>query len=233
MASGSNKPTWRVEEELEKLACVSSTKEALRALGLLGQDESNFDLIAAPEGWYRSGAETYLYRFRVRKEGLEIPLVLKACVAYAPATTLDAILQNWIDRRQLLSSRGVRTPKLYAWGSGEILEEDVPYDLSMLLEKHDSRADLLLLAMADLAGVVASLGFLPIGLFQDLRSHGEDAVVVDFGQDLGPPSVAKDCNPQIFTELQEYLSKRGISVPDSTRQRMHSVFKAQWDLKSQ
>jgi hypothetical protein len=220
-------------KELEKLAGAHSTKGALRKFGLLGAEEDDFELISAPEGWYRSGAETYLYRFRVRKEGVETPLVLKACVAYSPPTTLEAILHNWMERRELLSSRGVLTPKLYAWGYGEVLEEDVLFDLDGLLQKPDPPSDSLLLAMADVAGVIASLGFLPIGLFGDLRSHGEDVVVVDFGQDLGPPSVAKDDNPQIFDQLLEHLSKKGALVSETLRQRMRSVFDAQRHLKLQ
>jgi hypothetical protein len=223
---------WSIDKELQKLANAPSTEAALRALGLLGQDAGEFELISAPEGWFRSGAETYLYRFRLRKEGLDTSLVLKACVAYAPATTLDAVLQAWMDRRQLLASHGVRTPQLYAWGDGVILEEDVPFELKEMLRERSPSMDLLLFSMAETGGAVTSLGFLPVSLFEDLRSHGEDVVMVDFGQDLGPPFVAKDRNPEVFDQLVRYLSKLGMVLQETLKQRLYSVFEAQWHLKS-
>jgi hypothetical protein len=224
---------WKLDDELKKLADANSAEGALRKLGLLGFDEDEFDLVSAPEGWYRSGGETYLYRFRVLTRKSETCVVLKACVAWAPATTLEAIFLGWLERRQLLASRGVLTPRLYAWGQAVVLEEDVPFELTEILKRAEVPSDSLLLSMADLAGVVASLGFLPVGLFEDLRSHGEDVVAVDFGTDLGPPYVAKDQNPQVFDQLLAHLSNLGARVPDVTRGRMRAVFEAQWHLKAQ
>src|SRR5437868_4028465 len=125
---------WTLEGELQKLSGVESTGRALLKLGLLGSEDERFDLIDSREGWYRAGAETYLYPFQVRKDHSEIALVLKACVAFSPATPLEQILQSWIERRKILAEHGVLMPKLYAWGHGEILEEYVPHTLREILE---------------------------------------------------------------------------------------------------
>jgi hypothetical protein len=226
----SQQAEWTLEGELQKLAGSNSTRAALRALGLLDNAARDFSVVSSPDGWVRSGAETYLYKFRVRADQRELSVVLKACVAFSPVITLEAILAQWYERRRMLAACGVRTPKLYACDQGEVLEEEVPYELNDILTRPEGVPESILLGLAELAGVVANLGFLPIGLFNDLRSHGDDVVMVDFGQDLGPPHVAKDENRAIFDELIKYLNGKGVVVSDVLRTRLQSLFEAQRHL---
>ena len=218
---------WTLEGELQKLTGTNSATAALLNLGLLESRDELFQLISPPRGWYRSGAETYLYPFRVSKDGSDVSLVLKACVAFSPGTPLQSILESWIDRRNVLASRGVVTPKLYAWGHGAILEEYVPHTLREALGRTPSNLERLLVSMADLAGVVANLRFQPVDLFEDLRSHGDDVVLIDCGQDLGPPFVSPEGAQGIFDQFVRYIGTLGMGVQLTLLPRLRRIFEAQ------
>jgi hypothetical protein len=218
---------WSLEEELQKLAGAASMSSALKLLGLLTGGCEEFTCVNPPEGWYRSGAETYIYRFRIRTGGIETPLVLKACVAFSPGRSLENLLTGWIERRKLVCSRGVRAPVLYAWGQGVLLEEYIPFTIQDLLTGEAEPSNSLLIGLAELAGVVASLGFVPIRLFDDLRSHGDDVVMVDFGEDLGPPEMAKDNRSHIFDMLMVRLHDWGVSLSPSQSHQLRMVFESQ------
>jgi hypothetical protein len=218
---------WTVEAELQKLAGVASMSTALKLFGLLKDGCQEFTCVYPPEGWYRSGAETYVYRFQIRTGGIETGLVLKACVAFSPGRSLENLLTSWIERRKLVCSRGVRVPVLYAWGQGELLEEYVPFAVQDILTGEAGPPNSVLIGLAELAGVVASLGFVPIRLFDDLRSHGDDVVMVDFGEDLGPPEMTKDNHSRVFEMLMAQLHDWGLSLSASQSHQLLAVFERQ------
>ena len=124
-----------------------------------------------------------------------------------------------------MADRGVKTPVLYAWGQGELLEEDVPWSLLEAIARVGEVPESILLGLAKLAGIVASLGFLPVELFDDLRGHGDDVVMVDFGQDLGPPSAAKG-QSSLFSQLVNRLDAWRIPASLAYKNRLRSVFEA-------
>lgn len=220
-----NEP-WKLERELCQLAGEDSITNALHKMGLLRSPSADFELIDTPEGWFRSGAETYLFRFQVRTDGTDVPVVLKACVGFSIGANAEEILEGWIERRQSISKRGVQVPHLYAWGRGLILEEEIRFALSEVLQERPASARELCTSMARVAGVVTSLGFLPVELFKDLRSRGDDVVVVDFGQDLGPLNVVQSTDDRLFNQLIEFLDDLGLRPDSALHSEMHAVFLA-------
>jgi hypothetical protein len=223
---------WNIEDELKKLSGATSVKDALTKWGFISPNGGECDLVSSPEGWYRSGAETYLFRFRIRNADGEIPLILKACIVFAPGRSIDSVLKSWIERRVLLSNHGVITPKLYAWGNGVLLEEEIPLDLVTALKLPGSSLEQLLISLSAVGGVVAALRFSPIGLFSDLRSHGDDVVVVDFGQDLGPPSNTRSDPSQLLEDLWNFCSKNDLQISEFLKKKLRTVFEDQKSLSA-
>lgn len=217
---------WTLETELCKLAGRSPVKEALHDWGLLNDQEAEFRLEEGREDWIRGGAETYIYRFAVLQEGAQrLDCILKACVAYSPGSDLESILEQWIERRQLLRESGVETPQLYAHGHGVIVEESIPFSLGERLHGGGKSAqESLAQQLSYLTGLLARHGFMPIQPFSDLRSRGTDVVVVDFGQDLGPPNVSKAPNKRLFDQLLNQLAVWDLNVSDNLRDELYVVF---------
>lgn len=217
-------PQWSLAAELQKIADTDETTDALVALGLLSQPQAAYQLRSDAE-WTRGGAETYLYRFQVVEEGGPTrDVVIKACVAYSPATPLESILDRWLVRRGLLQKNGVATPHLYAWGHGVILEEYLPHPLAEVLSAPQSTRETLLTGIAHYAAVLSKLGFAAVAPFADLRSRGEDVVAIDFGQDLGDPGVKDSPRPEMFGLLTSYLQGLGLSFDGAELDRLRAVF---------
>ena len=217
--------SWSLEDDLKKLSAKSSMADSLVALGIIAMPEQPYEIQYPPEGWYQAGAETYIYPFSVLIEDRKSDLILKACTAFSPAASLDSILQSWIGRRELLELHGITTPRLYAWGHGVLLEERVPYGFEEALQLRSSERNHLLLSASKMAGVLTRLGFQPIKPFSDLRSHGHDAVIVDFGQDLGPSSIAQTIQSDtIFQDLLTTLASWRIPRLESLHDLMRRAF---------
>ena len=202
---------WTLEKELIGLSGATSLPDALVSLNLISDVHSDFELSTVAD-WARSGSETYLFRFKVESPmGDFRNYVLKACVAYSPSLTLEAILDEWVDRRRLLQRLGVNVPRLHASGNGIILEEAIPYTLLERLKDSSADHSLLSHGLAEYIGILSGLGFAAVSPFFGLLSRGHDVVAVDFGADLGKPQVAKPGDFKIFDELIEFLEDFGVA----------------------
>jgi hypothetical protein len=208
------------------LTQCSQVCEALHVLGLLADPAVPFRLIAG--NWVRGGAETYFSKFEVLPHGQPgLTILIKACVTFTPGVDLDSVIGEWVRRRRLLSENGIKTPRLYCAGFGVLIEEYVPYELRNLLSYSRRRPAKLLADLVTYCETLCRLGFTPIDPFRDLRSHGSDLVVVDFGADLGPPGVVPTPQSILFKKLQQYLSVQGIKLEPSEYDRLYGLFAAQ------
>lgn len=224
--TNSTDSAWTLERELCTLTSTADVGSALKQLGLLPDADSSFRLHEQSKEWDRGGAETYIFRFRVEaKDARPIDALIKACVAFAPATTLQAILQGWIERRELLAANGVGTPALYYWGKGVVVEEFVPFEVKALLERKQSLPKILN-GLSLYAAALSRLGFAPVEPFRDLRSHGEDVVVVDFGEDLGPAGITTGGGPRLFDALCRHLKLTGLNLPARRVDELRAMFAA-------
>jgi len=183
---------WTIERELMSLAGEQSAAPALKALKLIPSHSDRYS-IGARVDWHRAGAETYQFQFHIdASPDFSAEYLLKACVAFSPARTLEDLLDAWLARRDLLARAGVSVPRLFAAGRGVILEEFIPYSLADVFEVPRDIDSRLWQGLAAYGGVLAALGFRPIEAFADLRSRGDDVVAIDFGEDLGPPHLGSE-----------------------------------------
>lgn len=218
--------SWTLEKELCKVARCTNVGHALYTLGLLSTPSSKFKLISSK--WERGGAETYLDRFQfLIRDQIPVDILIKACVTFTPGADLDSILDEWVDRRRLLSENGVKTPRLYGSGYGVLIEEFVPYELRTVLTSGGEKPAKVLDELARYAATLSRLGFSPVDPFKDLRSHGDDIVVVDFGRDLGPPGIMSGPQPIIFQRLRQYLMSLGIRLHSAEYDRLRCQFAVQ------
>lgn len=192
---------WSLESELCAFAAVREPRRAILKLGLCGGAPVELEpTVETP--WVRSGAETYCCTFSVAADGDISRWILKACVS--SAGSLTDVVAEWVRRRHLLDIYGVNTPRLIGVNNATLLEEHVPYSWLKALEVAGGVCRRSLLAeAARTLGVVNQLGFPGLGVVSDLRSRGCDAVIVDFGQDLGPPNIGI---PSTSAELDQLIA---------------------------
>jgi hypothetical protein len=220
---------WSLENELCQLAHAESLNHALYNLKLIKSIGSTFTL-QENGPWVRGSADTYIYKFWVREDGRsEEEYIIKACTAFSLVNNLSEILDEWLRRRQLLSDFGVSTPKLIAHGNGVVIEESIPYQLRDQLKFGVNATpvpvDERLIDLTLYSAALYSLGFLSIAPFNDVRSRGKDAVVVDFGQDLGPargePVSSKD---EIFNLMMNKLSEWEVPISKGVKSAMYDIY---------
>lgn len=193
---------WTLEGELCELTGADNAEAALRVAGVLADAEQLIDL-RAPDGWVRGGAETYIYVFEVVSARRVQRLILKAYVAPPGTGSLVEGLQALLQRRRLLADHGIAVPALFFTGRAVWIEEFISEDLTSALRDKDRQlllaTDVFLIAVA-----LDRLGFAPIAPFADLRAKRSHAVMIDFGQDLGPPDIsfeAMTCQDEAFRFL--------------------------------
>jgi hypothetical protein len=152
----------------------------VRTAELLGIE--NTSAISIQNNWFRAGAETYATDFLVDYgTGGTRHLIAKACIKFSPLESMS----EWLSRRSRIESTGVKVPELVAVDGATIVEEYVPYEFKALYTSSDeAQQEKLRQLYIDLYGMIIGAGFKPLSL-HDLRSHGNDIVVVDFGEDLG------------------------------------------------
>lgn len=194
------------------MAETDTLSEAFLALELGTAANAPFE-ITDETPWRRGGAETYALDFRVvGRNGFARHLLLKACVVPPVGRSLSQVVFEWTERRVLLQEHGVIVPTLYSAREATILEEFVPFTLEAVLSRTRAIPDWAIAQGAHLAATLDLLRFNTIALLQDARSHGDDIVLVDFGQDLGPPYVAP--HPQGLDPLVRAFQSYGFSMTE-------------------
>lgn len=164
-------------------------------LVLLGIDDPAVLRINNP--WQRKGSETYATDFWVERNGSEQHLIAKACIKFYPKETMH----DWLARRRVVEAHGVAVPKLHAVDGATLVEEYVPFTLKQayVCANSDTRETLKHAFIITYRALVGA-GFSATGL-HDARSRGDDVVVIDFGEDLGPP-VQTTPKPDFFVAAE-------------------------------
>lgn len=152
-------------------------KNTLRLLSI--DDPAQIQVV---NDWRPGGGETYISDFLVRKGEETRHLIAKACVKFFPKETME----EWLGRRSLLASHGVVVPDLLLVDGATIVEEFIPLSLKDAYRSAPGNDKQSIQKSFDFTyGQVRNLGFNPYSL-HDIRSHGNDVVMIDFGEDLGP-----------------------------------------------
>ena len=208
------------EKNLCDLAGAKTVRHALSRMGLISRPLAEV-VLEEVQGWRPGGAETYIYRFRIVTAKQNKDLIVKAVVAFSPATSLSELTSEWIRRRRHLERGGVRTPELYFSTGAYLIEDFIPYKLSDLLRSTLKNRTSICRQVLEFAGVLEKEGFRPIGAFDDLRTDGVNVFAVDFGEDIGPPGVASRHDGQLLDDAIDWLNdNRGPGDPiEITRAR--------------
>lgn len=162
-------------------------EEGLRRLNLLRPGE-RLQRYRDVSSWVRGGAETFvaqgLVTYYFEGQLQERQFVAKALVSFG--TQPHEMLASWLRSRDVLASRLVRLPELYAATGGTLYEEHIAEPFR--LDGPHSQAQL-----EELARVAVELDdarFQSLAFLHDLRVQGGLVYYVDFGSDLGPPEIA-------------------------------------------
>lgn len=208
---------WSLQKELCGLAKTRTVDEALKRLGLVDPPCSKATLEEV-HGWTRSGSETFTYGFRiVPPSGAPQELLLKAIVAFSLTRSLGELNNEWLRRRQILASEGIKTPTLHFAGKALLVEQFIPKKLSSHLKRTRAGSTHLVDQVLQLAAVLERHEFCPISPFNGLRTDGADVFVVNFGQDLGPPACAKHHDGRLLKEAIRWLEEKCGRTVDKRR----------------
>lgn len=200
---------WSIENELLVVSGEKDLKSALQSLKMVARDVG-WCRVRELSDWARAGAETYTYEFMVESDLGARHLIAKACVALGPGRTVGEVSEEWLRRRRALSDAGVATPKLYGVAAATMIEEYIP--LTLVEAYRRAAAQLKLRLCSELGrtlAIISRLGFLALSL-HDLRSRGTDVVVVDFGQDLGPPGVLPPGQADLIHDVLSNFERSGV-----------------------
>lgn len=153
--------------------------------------------------WHMPGSESYILDFEVLSRQRTERLIAKACIKSCATETV----QEWHDRRQRIASAGIGVPKLYSTDRAVYIEEYIEMDMRAAHKCADPEVKSKLEdKFLDTYRKLGSLGFNVISL-HDVRSHGDDIVLVDFGSDLGgysdTPLDPKVTNEKALAELSK------------------------------
>jgi len=173
--------------------------------------------------WYRSGAETYGLRFAVvTGSGQRRAWFMKACVAYGGGVPLVDIFAEWLSRRAAVERMGISTPKLYAVGPALLVEEFIPHTLRQALAQAHDRSGILA-SVGATAAYLINAGFAPLSA-HDWRSRGNDVVLIDFGQDLGPANFRQGSETGLLSEVLHELASVCVELSDTDFQLLGTVY---------
>ncbi|MCA9332860.1 hypothetical protein KDA00_03220 [Candidatus Saccharibacteria bacterium] len=133
------------------------------------------------EQWVQKGGETFVMPFSLSSETDSRCFIAKACINIPVRETFD----DWLDRRQRVNDSGLVTPELYLAHSATVIEEFIPHSVREAYKHGDQKTrQRLESSFINTYCRLVSAGFYPASL-HDARSHGDDIVIIDFGEDLG------------------------------------------------
>ncbi len=212
-----------IVKELLALSGEHTINEAARILGLLREGEE-IEMIEGPSSWICGGSETYIYPFSIiSSDNTSNPFILKAVTVFSLARSIDDIVNEWVSRRRMLESAGVRVPRLLLARGGFILEEFIPYELRTFL-RGGSDIENLVAQIFHYAGTLARLGFQPIGAFHDLHTNGKDVIPVDFGEDLGPAGASNRKTMKLYADAIDWLRKCNLPIEDQRAKALQNIY---------
>lgn len=173
------------EQELRSLSAEANFQEWLTEHQFIDADATSFD-IQLDQDWHRPGSESYIIAFSIIQEKKNAErsaksFIGKACIKAPCSETME----EWIQRRKILEDLDIPTPRLHAASTASLIEERIEFTVEEAYRQgsSDVRGEI----VRSLYGIYSSLltaGFLP-RVMHDMRSRGNDAVVIDFGEDLG------------------------------------------------
>lgn len=167
-------------------------------LALLGVKSDGIKVVTP---WHQGGAETYVSDFLLTKSGKTQHLIAKACIKFGPREAMS----EWLGRRKTLQENGVNFPELVVVDGATIVEEYIPYSFAEAFNSADSDSQPgLKFAFVDTYKRIVGAGFSPMSV-HDIRSRGNDAVVIDVGEDLGAPSPITSCNLSIVIDAERHF----------------------------
>jgi hypothetical protein len=133
------------------------------------------------QDWHRPGSESYILDFEINTAEKDTRLIAKACIKMGPVQTVV----EWHNRRQRVASAGIEVPKLYSTHRADYIEEYIPMELKAAYSIADAEnRNKIENSFMDTYKKLVKLGFSVISL-HDVRSRGDDVVLIDFGSDLG------------------------------------------------
>lgn len=168
-----------------------NTLELLRVI-----DSSTIRII---NPWQRGGAETYVTDFEVeRGENKVEHLIAKACIKFGPRQAME----EWLERRRLMQENGVLFPEVSTVDGAMIIEEYIPYTFKEAYSHADEDRRLTLREnYLQTFKRIYGAGFNPMSL-HDVRSHGEDVVVIDVGEDIGGHTPIDLCHLSVILKAE-------------------------------
>jgi len=191
-------PEWCLKKEIINITQTPHISDSLQKLGFIKSDPSNIE-IKITKNWYRSGAETYGLVFNIQTKSEIKYFFLKACCPTSCTISIDMITEQWITKRKIINNLKISVPQLYAYHSGLILEEFIPYHLTPKL-LNTKNSNKIKNNIENIAKGLILAKFNPINPFGNLMSRGNDVVWVDFGSDLGMPDSKVITSDKILNE---------------------------------
>ena len=172
------------EKEIQDYSKPDSSKTWLINHGMLSEDTDTYT-VNVTKDWNRPGGESFIMQFSidqtVNNEHYVDEYISKACIKIPCAQTME----DWLTRRKILNENGIPTPKLHAVSRASLIESYVPLTIQEAFMNADEHARRTIISkLNEIYSTLFDNDFHP-RILTDLRSHGDDVVVIDFGEDLG------------------------------------------------
>lgn len=169
---------------------------------LLGVESLTSIQILTP--WYQGGSETYVTDFLLTREG-ESPkhLIAKACIKMGARYAMA----EWFKRRERLTENGITFPVVHAIDEpgATWVEEFIPHTFKeAYIVGDEQRRRELKVRFVETFLRMEGVGFAPKGM-HDLRSHGEDVVAIDVGEDLGGWKENDYCDLGAYVRAEQFF----------------------------
>lgn len=199
--------TESVNEEIDLHRGSVPERQWLTHVGLIDSPEIpyQFELV---RDWHLPGSESYVLDFKINpQEGARKRVLAKACIKIYPVQTVE----EWHSRRQRIMLAGIEVPTLYSTHRADYIEEYIEMDLKTAYNAADTETRSKLESrFVETYKKLGQLGFSAVSL-HDVRSRGEDIVLIDFGSDLGGYSEDRPVDEHLLERAQMEL-KRIVKV---------------------